>query len=201
MRKLTDRQQQIFEFIRHHIDESGCPPTRAEIAQAMNFKSINAAEDHLRALARKGVIVLRQGVSRGIFLPDTGMPIVNKVTAGQPLLSESHIEEFLKIKRDFFPEGADFFVRIKDMSMKNAGILDGDLLAVRKTSEIADGQIVVARLNEEVTVKRYYKKDNKIRLVSEHPDVAPVEMDEKHGASTIEGLAVGVIRHGIGAIQ
>jgi repressor LexA len=194
MRKLTERQSQVFQFIREHIEAQGCPPTRAEIAKAMGFRSINAAEDHLRALARKNVIILKQGISRGIFLPEMGLPLVGQVAAGQPILAEEHIEDYVRVKSNMFCEAADFFLRVRGESMRDIGIMHGDLLAVRRTTEVQNGQIVVARVGDEVTVKRFFKEGNHIRLLAENSEFAPIEIDLSQQNVNIEGLGVGVLR-------
>lgn len=162
MIKLTKRQSEILELIKSHIESTGFPPTRAEIAKTFGFRSPNAAEEHLRALARKGAIEMTPGASRGIRIPDAantdGLPVVGQVAAGSPILAQEHIEDHLQLKGDFFTPRADFLLRVKGMSMKDIGILDGDLLAVHKTTDVRNGQVVVARIDDEVTVKRFEKK-------------------------------------------
>ena len=160
MTKLTERQSEILELIRTIIDETGFPPTRAEIAHRLGFKSANAAEDHIKALAKKGAIELVPGASRGIRLAQpehSGLPIVGQVAAGNPILAQEHIEEYCPLPSEFFSPAADYLLRVKGMSMKDAGILDGDLLAVHRTDQVRNGQIVVARIDDEVTVKRFFK--------------------------------------------
>lgn len=199
MQPLTPRQAQILELIRTHIAETGYPPTRANIAEQLGFKSPNAAEEHLKALARKGAIEVIPGTSRGIRLPEveTGIPIVGRVAAGHPILATEHIEDRIELPPGFFRPHADFLLRVKGDSMINAGILDGDLLAVHRTRDAANGQIVVARIDEEVTVKRLQRTRNRNRvlLVAENPAYDPIEVDLSTTPFVIEGLSVGVIRH------
>lgn len=201
MQKLTARQQQILAFIREYMDANGYPPTRVDIARELGFRSPNAAEDHLRALARKGAIEMIPGASRGIRLPDTGaeadenqLPVVGQVAAGAPILAMENIEDHCRIDPAFFSPRADYLLRVKGMSMKDVGILDGDLLAVHRTSEARNGQIVVARIGDEVTVKRFQKKGRKVSLLAENPDFSPIEVDLNEEELAIEGLSVGVIR-------
>ncbi|WP_304638444.1 transcriptional repressor LexA [Pseudomonas sp.] len=201
MQKLTARQQQILAFIKEYMDANGYPPTRVDIARVLGFKSPNAAEDHLRALARKGAIEMIPGASRGIRLPDAvteteedRLPVIGQVAAGAPILALENIEDHCRIAPDFFRPRADYLLRVKGMSMKDVGILDGDLLAVHRTSEARNGQIVVARVGEEVTVKRFVKQGRKVSLIAENPEFAPIEVDLSEQELTIEGLSVGVIR-------
>ena len=198
MQPLTPRQAQILELIRTHIAETGYPPTRANIAEQLGFKSPNAAEEHLKALARKGAIEVIPGTSRGIRLPDveTGIPIVGQVAAGHPILATEHIEDRVDLPPGFFRPHADFLLRVKGDSMINAGILDGDLLAVHRTRDAANGQIVIARIDEEVTVKRLQRTRNrtKVLLIAENPAYDPIEVDLAITPFVIEGLSVGVIR-------
>ena len=198
MQELTARQQEILDLIRSHIDETGYPPTRAEIAEQLGFKSANAAEEHLKALARKGAIEMVAGASRGIRLPEhmNGIPIVGRVAAGNPILAEQNIEDYCEIPASFFHPRVDYFLRVKGMSMKDAGILDGDLLAVHKTEQAHNGQIVVARLDDEVTVKRLKRGRNRyqIELLPENEDFSPIEVDLREQHCEIEGISVGVIR-------
>ncbi len=198
MFKLTKRQAEILDLIKSHIEETGFPPTRAEIARTFGFRSPNAAEEHLRALARKGAIEITPGASRGIRIPgpdSTGLPIVGQVAAGSPILAQEHIENHLSINPDFFSPKADFMLRVKGMSMKNIGILDGDLLAVHKTSTATNGQIVVARIDDEVTVKRFEQVKNKVYLHPENDAFQTIEVDLNIDAFAIEGLSVGIIRN------
>ena len=199
MIKLTCRQQQVLELIKDHIEETGYPPTRADIAKQLGFKSANAAEEHLRALAKKGVIEIVPGASRGIRLPATkhlGIPIVGRVAAGSPILAQEHIEDHCELKPEFFSPSADYFLRVHGDSMINVGIYNGDLLAVHKTEQARNGQIVVARIGEEVTVKRFQKHNNSaiVHLIAENPDYAPIEVDLRDKDFSIEGLSVGVLR-------
>ncbi len=197
MEKLTARQQQILGLIRDFIVETGMPPTRAEIAEALGFRSANAAEDHLKALARKGVIELMSGASRGIrLLEKEGLPLVGRVAAGEPLLAQEHIEDHLKVDPQLFHPPADYLLRVQGMSMRDVGILDGDLLAVQHSPTAHNGQIVVARLDEDVTVKRFKQRGNVVTLIAENPDFEPIRIDLRKQLLAIEGIAVGVIRQG-----
>ncbi len=202
MKKLTPRQQEILEFIRSHLRRQGCPPTRAEIVEAMGFRSPTAAEDHLRALARKGAIELVPGVARNIRLLEhpggvgTELPLVGRVAAGAPVLAQEHIEGGFHFDPTLFQPRADYLLRVRGMSMRDAGILDGDLLAVHRTPEARSGRIVVARLDEEVTVKRLEHRDGRLRLLPENPEFAPIEIDTDRRQLVIEGIVVGVIRTG-----
>lgn len=200
MNKLTDRQEEVLRLIRDYIRETGYPPTRAEIAEELGFRSANAAEEHLRALARKGAIEMVPGASRGIRIPDedTGIPVVGQVAAGNPILAEQNIEDYCDISPSFFSPQADYLLRVKGYSMQDAGILDGDLLAVHRTSQARNGQIVVARIGDEVTVKRFRRERNKqqVELVPENPDFEVIEVNLKDDDFSIEGLSVGVIRRG-----
>lgn len=198
MHDLTPRQAEILELIRQTLEETGMPPTRAEIAEAFGFSSPNAAEQHLRALARKGVIEMVPGASRGIRLKETvdGLPVVGRVAAGAPILAEQHIDDHLRIDPRMFSPHADYLLRVRGLSMMDVGILDGDLLAVHRTHEARSGQIVVARINDEVTVKRFRRRGNKVTLIAENPDFDPIEADLKQDDFAIEGIAVGIIRNG-----
>lgn len=197
MSDLTRRQAEILELIRTSITERGSPPTRAEIAQAFGFRSPNAAEEHLKALARKGVIELLPGSSRGIrLLEEAGIPVVGRVSAGAPILAEQHIEAHYEINAQVFAPRADYLLRVRGMSMRDAGILDGDLLAVHRTPEARNGQVVVARLDDEVTVKRFQRKGSQVQLLPENPDYQPIEVDLRHQSLVIEGLGVGILRTG-----
>lgn len=198
MHKLTKRQAEILELIKSYIEETGFPPTRAEIAQTFGFRSPNAAEEHLKALARKGAIEITPGASRGIRIPGTeypGIPIVGQVAAGSPILAQEHIEDHLSINPEFFSPRADFMLYVKGMSMKDVGIIDGDLLVVHKTSTASNGQIVVARIEDEVTVKRFEQIKNKVYLYPENEEFKTIEVDLSIDVFAIEGLSVGVIRN------
>ena len=200
MKALTARQQQIYDLIRDHIAQSGMPPTRAEIAQTLGFRSPNAAEEHLKALARKGVIEIVTGASRGIRLlmetENEGLPLIGRVAAGEPLLAQEHIESHYQVDPALFKPHADFLLRVSGMSMKDIGIMDGDLLAVHKTQDVRNGQVVVARIEDEVTVKRLKKPGNVVHLLPENEEFSPIVVDLREQSLTIEGLAVGVIRNG-----
>lgn len=194
---LTTRQAEILELIRAHIDETGFPPTRAEICQHFGFRSPNAAEQHLRALAKKGVIDIAGGTSRGIrLLVESGLPVVGRVAAGSPILAVENVEDRYQMDSRLFRPQASYLLRVHGMSMRDAGILDGDLLAVHRTPQARNGQIVVARLGDEVTVKRFQRQGGKVRLLPENPEFDPIEVDPKYQELAIEGLGVGVIRHG-----
>lgn len=200
MKALTLRQSQVLDIIKDHIQQTGMPPTRAEIAGILGFKSANAAEEHLKALARKGVITMMPGTSRGIRLiedepEETGLPLIGRVAAGEPILAQQHIESHYQLDPSLFHPAADFLLRVQGMSMKNIGIMDGDLLAVHKTQEVRNGQVVVARLDDEVTVKRFQRKGNKVSLLPENEELSPIEIDLRSQELIIEGLAVGVIRN------
>lgn len=197
MTSLTKRQTIVLNVIKQHLEDTGYPPTRAEIAQELGFKSANAAEEHLRALARKGAIEMIPGTSRGIRLPEShnsGIPIVGHVAAGNPILATENIDDYCTLSPNFFSPSADFFLRVRGMSMKNIGILDGDLLAVHKTEVASNGEIVVARIEDEVTVKRFQKQKNQVLLLPENEDFDPIEVDLSQQEFQIEGLGVGVIR-------
>ena len=197
MDELTSRQAQILEWIREQLDATGMPPTRAEIAKALGFRSPNAAEDHLRALERKGAIEMLPGTSRGIrIVGGVGLPLIGRVAAGSPMLAVENIEQRYQLDPTLFSPRADYLLRVRGMSMKDAGILDGDLLAVHKTPEARTGQIVVARLGEEVTVKRLRRRGNQVQLIAENPAFKTIHVDLNHEPLEIEGLGVGVIRNG-----
>lgn len=203
MQKLTPRQGEILAFIKNWLDVHGYPPTRAEIAQELGFRSPNAAEEHLRALARKGAIEMIPGASRGIRIPEAEqpiteneLPIIGRVAAGAPILAQQHIEDSCRINPEFFHPRADFLLRVRGMSMKDVGILDGDLLAVHACREASNGQIVVARIGDEVTVKRFQRRGKQVQLLAENPEFAPIVIDLERPDQefVIEGLSVGVIR-------
>ena len=201
MKALTSRQQQVYDLIRDHISSTGMPPTRAEIAAQLGFRSPNAAEEHLKALARKGVIEIVSGASRGIRLlmeeeASEGIPLIGRVAAGEPIMAQEHIETHYKVDPGLFKPSADFLLRVSGMSMKDIGIMDGDLLAVHKTQDVRNGQVVVARIDDEVTVKRLKKQGNKVELLPENSEFKPIVVDLREQNFTIEGLAVGVIRNG-----
>ncbi|AFN77433.1 transcriptional repressor LexA [Stutzerimonas nitrititolerans] len=201
MIKLTPRQSEILAFIKRCLEENGYPPTRAEIAQELGFKSPNAAEEHLKALNKKGAIEMTPGASRGIRIPgfepaadESSLPIIGRVAAGAPILAQQHVEESCQINPAFFHPPADYLLRVHGMSMKDVGIFDGDLLAVHTAREARNGQIVVARIDDEVTVKRFKREGKKVWLLAENPEFAPIEVDLEHQELVIEGLSVGVIR-------
>jgi len=217
MLKLTARQEQILNLIKEAIDNTGFPPTRAEIAQELGFRSANAAEEHLQALARKGAIEISPGTSRGIrlignnapeaaaavpaglavpFLPPSlmSLPLVGRVAAGSPILAQEHVEATYSVDPAMFSAKPDFLLKVKGWSMRDAGICDGDFLAVKKVESAKNGQIVVARIGEEVTVKRYRKTGATIELLPENPDFSVITVDPRHDEFAIEGLAVGLMR-------
>lgn len=201
MIKLTLRQTEVLDCIRNYIEATGYPPTRAEIARELGFRSANAAEEHLKALARKGAIEMIPGTSRGIRIPElevaeSGIPIIGRVAAGFPILAQENIDERCALPPEFFSPQADYFLRVQGLSMIDAGIFDGDLLAVHQTREARNGQIIVARIDDEVTVKRFQKNGSIVRLIAENKDFNPIEVDLRRQELTIEGLAVGVLRKG-----
>jgi repressor LexA len=202
MDELTVRQQQVLAIIRESMAEQGFPPTRAEIAAVLGFRSVNAAEGHIKALIRKGYIERLPGTSRGIRPVEvapiwgSGLPLIGRVAAGSPILAQEHVEAHYRIADELFEPQADYLLRVKGMSMRDAGILDGDLLAVHRTTEVENNQIVVARMDDEVTVKRFERHGNLVRLLAENPDFPPIEIDTTCETLTIEGVAVGVIRNG-----
>ena len=215
--KLTDRQQEILDLIKKSISQTGSPPTRAEIAEILGFKSANAAEDHLRALAKKGVIELVSGRSRGIRLTDTSaalsftshfkqamlpleglaqltLPLIGRVAAGSPILAQEHVDQTYYVEESLFNKKPDYLLKVRGMSMRDIGIMDGDLLAVKATKDAKNGQIVVARIGDEVTVKRFQRLNDRIELQAENPDYQTIVV-EPGEAFEIEGLAVGLIRN------
>ncbi|HUF19968.1 MAG TPA: transcriptional repressor LexA [Burkholderiales bacterium] len=197
MDELTPRQAEVLQTIRDFVQAAGFPPTRAELAKLLDFRSLNAAEDHLKALARKGFIDILPGASRGIRLREgIGLPVIGRVSAGSPLLSEAHIQGRAQIDPLLFKPRADYLLKVRGTSMRDAGILEGDLLAVHRTREARSGQIVVARVNDEVTVKRFRRQGAQVQLLPENPDFAPLYIDPKRDRFEIEGLAVGLIRNG-----
>ncbi len=197
MEELTSRQAEVLRMIRDFIQSSGFPPTRAEIAQELGFRSLNAAEDHLKALARKGVIEMLPGASRGIRLAEgVGLPVIGRVAAGSPILAEAHIQGRVQLDPQLFKPRADYLLKVRGLSMRDAGILEGDLLAVHRAHEVRSGQIVVARVNGEVTVKRFKRQGSQVQLLPENPEFTPIYVDPKRDRLAIEGLAVGLIRNG-----
>ena len=197
MVKLTPRQQEILDFIRSNVEMLGAPPTRAEIATAFGFSSHNAAEEHLKALAKKGVVVLEPGSARGIRLVEQlGLPLIGSVAAGSPILAVENVQGRYALDASLVKPRADFLLRVRGLSMLHAGILEGDLLAVHRCAEARNGQIVVARLDDDVTVKRYRKHGSVVELIAENPDYAPIVVDTRVQPLVIEGIAVGLIRGG-----
>ena len=202
MRQLTPRQKEILHMIQEFIADYGMPPTRADIARELGFKSANAAEEHLRALQKKGVLELIPGASRGIQLKDSlreqmGLPLVGRVAAGSPILAEEHIETHYKIDPALFNPKPHYLLRVHGMSMRDAGILDGDLVAVHRTPEVRSRQIVVARVGDEVTVKRYRQEGSVVWLLPENEEFEPIQVDLNEQTMIIEGVVVGVIRNNI----
>jgi repressor LexA len=199
MSELTARQTEVLNLIRRYIEETGYPPTRADIAAELGFKSANAAEEHLKALARKGAIEMIAGTSRGIRLPEAaGIPVVGQVAAGNPILAEENIEDYYDVPVSLFHPPADYFLRVKGMSMKDIGIMEDDLLAVHKTSQANNGEVVVARIDDEVTVKRFKRTRSRyqVELLPENEDFDPIIVDLREQDFAIEGLSVGVLRQG-----
>jgi repressor LexA len=195
MKELTPRQAEILQLIRDTIEETGFPPTRMEISRMLGFASPNAAEEHLRALERKGVIEILDGTARGIRLKEAlGLPLVGRVAAGSPILAEEHIVGRYSVDPGLFSPRADYLLKVRGMSMRDAGILDGDMLAVHKTGEARTGQIVVARLEDEVTVKRLRRRGATVELLPENPEFKPIVVDTRSSPFAIEGIAVGIIR-------
>lgn len=205
MRPLTPRQAEILQLLKDYQAHSGMPPTRAEIATQLGFKSANAAEEHLKALAKKGFIEMMPGTSRGIRLIEedvvanepefSGLPLIGKVAAGQPILATEHIDQYYQLDANLFHPSADFLLRVSGMSMKDIGIMDGDLLAVHKTTEARQGEVVVARVEDEVTVKRFRRDGQFVYLHPENSDFNVIKVDLTQQFFAIEGLAVGVIRN------
>ncbi|TDP29064.1 SOS-response transcriptional repressor LexA [Idiomarina aquatica] len=202
MRPLTPRQSEILALIKDNLQVTGMPPTRAEIASKLGFRSANAAEEHLKALARKGMIEILPGMSRGIrligddFDIEEGLPLIGQVAAGSPILAQEHIEGHFKVDEGLFYPAASFLLKVNGMSMRDIGILDGDLLAVHKTEQARNGQVVVARVEDEVTVKRFEQKGRKVLLHPENEEFSTIVVDLSEQVFAIEGLAVGVIRNG-----
>jgi len=201
LRPLTNRQQQIYDLIKDKIKETGMPPTRAEIAKFFGFKSANAAEEHLKALAKKGYIEMLAGTSRGIrlveeLLEDEGLPLIGRVAAGEPILAQEHVEEHYKMDGNLFHPAADYLLRVNGESMKDIGIMDGDLLAVHQTTDVQNGQVIVARVEDDVTVKRFKRDGNIVYLHAENEAFDPIKVDLAHQQFNIEGIAVGIIRSG-----
>jgi repressor LexA len=204
MEALTDRQAEILRLVRELTEVSGYPPTRAEIAERMGFRSVNAAEQHLRALEKKGAINIESGASRGIRVLDDrpagrgrllDLPVIGRVAAGSPILAEEHVQGRYQVDPNLFTPRADYLLRVRGMSMRDVGILEGDLLAVHRTPEARTGQIVVARLADEVTVKRLRRRGSMVALEAENPEFAPIEVDLRRESLVIEGIAVGIIRN------
>ncbi len=214
LKPLTKRQQEIFNFILESMTHNGAPPTRQEIAQQFGFRSANAAEDHLKALHKKGYIELLSGTSRGIMIPEEfrqgiqlandsfeldeqGMAVIGDVAAGAPIFASQHIQQMVKVDHSLFSDKADYLLKVRGDSMINIGIFAEDLLAIKKTNSARDNEIVVARIDDEVTVKRYYKQGASISLVAENDDFQPIEVDLQTQTFAIEGVVVGLIRQGI----
>lgn len=199
MIKLTARQNEVLELIKRHIKQSGMPPTRADIATELGFRSPNAAEEHLKALARKGAIEMIPGASRGIRIPqqeNLGLPIIGRVAAGLPINAIEHIEDYCKLPDDFFHPPANYLLHVHGESMINIGIMDGDLLAVHNCQDASEGQIIVARVDDDVTVKRYKKGKAKheVLLLPENDELSPIKVDLREQKFVIEGISVGIIR-------
>jgi repressor LexA len=203
MKALTPRQSEVFELVKKHMTDTGMPPTRAEIAKELGFRSPNAAEEHLKALARKGRIEILAGTSRGIRLlvddreanNEVGLPLIGQVAAGEPILAQEHVEAHYNVDPSMFTPKADFLLRVRGESMRNIGIMDGDLLAVHKTKNISKGQVVVARVDDDVTVKRFEQQGSEILLHPENDDMETIRVDLNYQSVDIEGVAVGIIRN------
>lgn len=204
MKALTARQQEVYDLLKRHLETTGMPPTRAEISRELGFRSPNAAEEHLKALARKGVIEIIPGASRGIRLlaeenteeESEGLPLIGRVAAGEPILAEQHIEGTYKVDANMFKPQADFLLKVYGQSMKDIGILDGDLLAVHSTKDVRNGQVIVARIEDEVTVKRLERKGSVVYLHAENEEFEPIVVDLAETEQfEIEGIAVGIIRN------
>lgn len=192
---LTRRQQEILDFIRDSVEAEGRPPTRAEVCTAFGFRSPNAAESHLRALAAKGVILLEEGRARGIRLAQAlGLPLIGRVAAGSPILAAEHVENRYQLDPGLFSPRADYLLRVRGLSMRDAGILDGDLIAVHRQVEARNGQVVVARVDDEVTVKTLRRREHLVELLPANPDFQPILVDTREQALAIEGIMVGLIR-------
>jgi len=203
MKELTKRQGEVLDVIKDQIAKTGMPPTRVELANILGFKSANAAEEHLKALARKGAIEILSGTSRGIRVVSEhkdneialeGLPLIGKVAAGEPILAQEHVETHYDVDPSLFHPAADFLLRVQGESMKDIGIMDGDLLAVHKTQNINNGQVVVARVEDDVTVKRFYRDGKQVTLKAENTLFDAIKVDLEYQAFDIEGIAVGVIR-------
>lgn len=196
MIKLTARQQEVLDIVKQHIDDTGLPPTRAEIAKNLGFRSANAAEEHLKALARKGAIEMIPGASRGIRLPEEekGLAVIGRVAAGSPVLATEHVSEYVDIPTELFYPQANYLLRVQGMSMKDIGILEDDLIAVHKTQTVRNGDIVIARVEEDVTVKRFEKQGKQILLHPENEEFETIVVDPSETHFEIEGLYVGCIR-------
>jgi repressor LexA len=200
--KLTPRQQEILDFIKNTVEVLGAPPTRMEIASAFGFASPNAAEDHLKALAKKGAITLEPGSARGIRLVEQlGLPLIGSVAAGSPILAVENVQGRYAFDANMFSPRADFLLKVRGLSMIDVGMFDGDLLAVHKTNQARDGQIVVARIDEEVTVKRLERSGGQIRLIAENPDFQPIIVNPEEVEFAIEGIAVGLIRGAVSKLS
>jgi repressor LexA len=202
MTPLTARQQDVLAFIREHLADRGAPPTRADIMARFGFRSPTAADDHLKALARKGAIELLPGAARGIRIlaeepaANEGLPVVGRVAAGRPIMADASVERWVPVEPRFFSPRAHFLLRVQGESMRDAGILDGDLLAVHRTPVAESGQIVVARIDEEITVKRLRLREGMAELIAANPAYAPIRIDLSRQELVIEGRAVGLIRLG-----
>ena len=198
MQELTKRQQEILRMIQSHIERTGFPPTRTDICTHFGFRSPTAADDHLRALERKGAIELIPGASRGIRVlsefEDEGLPLVGRVAAGEPIVSDGNVDEYLSIDPDLFYPHADYLLRVKGSSMRDIGIVDGDLLAVHATEHVRNNQVVVARVDDEVTVKRFRRRGNIVTLLPENDEFEPIRVDLREQDFRIEGVYVGVVR-------
>jgi len=221
LKPLTKRQQEIFDFILACMSSNGAPPTRVEIAEHFGFRSPNAAEDHLKALHKKGHIELRSGTSRGIFIREAarhvhgailgiespefgsfsegepGIAVIGDVAAGAPIFASQHIQQYVKVDQSLFADSADFLLKVRGDSMINIGIFEKDLLAIKKADSARDNEIVVARIDDDVTVKRYQRNGATVSLIAENDDYEPIEVDLQSQVFAIEGVVVGLIRQGL----
>ena len=214
---LTPRQRDVLEVIERALARDGYPPTRAEIATALGFRSANAAQEHLQALQRKGLIAI-DGSHRGIRLLRASrpkraqpkgeasndaldLPLIGRVAAGAPILASEHVESRYRCDAALFSARPDFLLAVRGDSMRDAGVLDGDLVAVRSTREARNGQMVVARIDDEATVKTFERRGARVRLLPANPAYAPIELDLERAPLVIEGLVVGLVRRMPGAAR
>lgn len=194
---LTRRQSEVLQVIRNHIEKTGAPPTRAEIAKTLGFRSVNAAEDHLKALARKGAITLAPGTSRGIQLAKEhgiGLPIIKNAPHEGPIYAEKHFDGRMRVQNEFFNPKPDYLLQIQGVSLIGAGIKEGDLLAIHRCETAENGKLIVAKVNNKMIIRRYFRQGDQIELKAENNDFPPINLSASAQPLTIEGVAVGVIR-------